>query len=84
MASREMSNTPLTPLRDEQLTTCITQLAERALELQEPQTAVVLFALAGHRIVGVDYVMALTANAHSIALREKINENKNNENDNNV
>jgi hypothetical protein len=43
------------------ITSCLQQLAERAEEIGERNTAIVLLALCSHRLVTADLAMALTA-----------------------
>lgn len=68
-----------TPLNAD-ITTCISQLAERAEELGEVSTAVVLFSLAGHRVVKADRVLAIVAAAQAQALKDHIDKSENQNN----
>ncbi len=52
------------------LTQCISDLAARAEEIGENNTAIVLFALAGHRALRADAVMAVTAQAQAKYMAE--------------
>lgn len=63
-----MENAPIKPLRDKDITTCITQLAARARELGEDDTFIVLATLAGHRVVGADHAMAISAGTQAAFL----------------
>jgi len=54
------------------MTNCISELAQRARETGEEHTAVVLFALAAHRAVGQDRVMAIVAEKQSEFLKKII------------
>ena len=81
MAFRKMKIDPNgIPYLNHDLTTCISQLALRAEELGEPNTAIVLHALAGHRVVCADMAMALTAREQALLLKtvvEALNKPKN-------
>lgn len=60
------------PHLDKDLTTCIVQLAKRAEELNEPNTAIVLFTLAGQRSILADAALALVAREQAIILQASI------------
>jgi len=57
------------PYLDQDLTTCISQLATRAEELGENNTAIVLHTLAGHRVVCADLALALVAREQALLLK---------------
>ena len=54
---------------DKCLTDCITQLAERALELGEPNTAGILFSLVAHRLLSSDKTLAAVVAVQTENLR---------------
>lgn len=66
--NKEFPDKPL----NEDITTCIAQLAQRASELGEENTAVVLFTLAGHRTIRADYAMAIVASEQALILSSVI------------
>ena len=57
---------------DHNITECIRQLAERAEELGETNTAIVLYTLSGQLILNCDFVLATAAKEQSTKLLKKL------------
>ena len=66
---------------DTDLTRCLSQLGDRAEELGEKNTAVVLKSLVAHRLMVVDYVMAVVASEQAATLMALITSLKKKEGD---
>jgi len=67
---------PQEPLNKD-ITECIRQLAERAEELGEKNTAIVLFTLAGHRVIRADAALAYTAAQQARLMKDALEAERN-------